>query len=78
MAINAVKANIEKVFLGDQLAGGRLIRLLEEGDPEGVAGLKAIFPHTGNAFVLGITGSAGFRQINAGDPYYNRIPRGKT
>ncbi len=59
MAINAVKANIEKVLLGDQLAGGRLIRLLEEGDPEGVAGLKAIFPHTGNAFVLGITGPPG-------------------
>ena len=59
MAINAVKANIEKVLLGDQLAGGRLIRLLEEGDPEGIAGLKAIFPHTGNAFVLGITGPPG-------------------
>lgn len=59
MAINAVKANIEKVLLGDQLAGGRLIRLLEEGDPEGVAGLKAIFPHTGNAFILGVTGPPG-------------------
>jgi LAO/AO transport system kinase len=59
MAINAVKANIEKVLLGDQLAGGRLIRLLEEGDPECIAGLKAIFPHTGNAFVLGITGPPG-------------------
>ncbi len=59
MAINAVKANIEKVLLGDQLAGGRLIRLLEEGDPDGVAGLKAIFPHTGNAFILGVTGPPG-------------------
>ena len=59
MAINAVKANIEKVLLGDQLAGGRLIRLLEEGDPDGVAGLKAIFPHTGDAFILGITGPPG-------------------
>ena len=59
MAISAVKANIEKVLLGDQLVGGRLIRLLEEGDPEGIAGLKSIFPHTGNAFVLGITGPPG-------------------
>ena len=54
-----MKANIEKVLLGDQLAGGRLIRLLEEGDPDGVAGLKAIFPHTGDAFILGITGPPG-------------------
>lgn len=54
-----MKANIEKILKGDQLAGAKLIRLLEEGDPEGIAGLKAIFSHTGNAFVLGITGPAG-------------------
>jgi LAO/AO transport system kinase len=57
--VSGVKANIEKILLGDQLAGAKLIRLLEEGDPEGIAGLKAIFPHTGNAFVLGITGPSG-------------------
>jgi LAO/AO transport system kinase len=59
MRLNAVKANIEKILRGDQLAGAKLIRLLEEGDPEGIAGLKAIFSQTGNAFVLGVTGPAG-------------------
>jgi len=54
-----MKIDIKKVLEGDQLSGARLIRLLEEGDPEGVAGLKAIFSHTGRAFVLGITGPAG-------------------
>ncbi|MGD9079806.1 MAG: methylmalonyl Co-A mutase-associated GTPase MeaB [Desulfobacterales bacterium] len=54
-----MKADPKKVLQGNQLAGGRLIRLLEEGASEGIACLKAIFPHTGNAFVLGITGPAG-------------------
>jgi LAO/AO transport system kinase len=54
-----MKTDPKKVLQGDQLAGGRLIRMLEEGAPEGIACLKAIFPHTGNAFVLGITGPAG-------------------
>ena len=54
-----MKTDPKKVLQGNQLAGGRLIRLLEEGAPEGIACLKAIFPHTGNAFVLGITGPAG-------------------
>jgi LAO/AO transport system kinase len=54
-----MKADPKKILEGDQLAGGRLIRLLEEGAPEGIAGFKAIFSHTGNAFVLGITGPPG-------------------
>jgi len=54
-----MKIDIKKVLEGDQLSGARLIRLLEEGDPEGIAGLKAIFSRTGHAFVLGITGPAG-------------------
>jgi LAO/AO transport system kinase len=49
----------EKALLGDQLAGARLIRLLEEGYPEGVEELKHLYPHTGRAFILGITGPPG-------------------
>jgi LAO/AO transport system kinase len=54
-----LKVNIEKILRGDQLAGAKLIRLLEEGDPEGIAGFKTIFPQSGNAFVIGVTGPAG-------------------
>ncbi|MCK4986299.1 MAG: methylmalonyl Co-A mutase-associated GTPase MeaB, partial [Desulfobacterales bacterium] len=54
-----MKANIEKVLRGDQLAGAKLIRMLEEGNPLGIEELKVLYPHTGNAFVLGITGSPG-------------------
>lgn len=49
----------EKALQGNQLAGARLIRLLEEGDPEGVEGLKVLYPHTGRAYLLGITGPPG-------------------
>lgn len=49
----------EEALKGSQLGGARLIRLLEEGDPAGVEGLKVLYPHTGNAFVLGITGPPG-------------------
>jgi LAO/AO transport system kinase len=59
MVIHAVKPNIEKVLRGDQLAGAKLIRMLEEGDPGAIEGLKALYAHTGKAFVLGITGAPG-------------------
>lgn len=49
----------EKALQGNQLAGARLIRLLEEGDPEGIEGLKLLYPHTGRAYILGITGPPG-------------------
>lgn len=54
-----MKANIEKILHGDQLAGAKLIRMLEEGDPRGTEGVKALYAHAGNAFVLGITGAPG-------------------
>lgn len=50
---------IQKVIHGDQLAGGRLIRLLEEEDPAGMEMLKGLYSHTGKAFVMGITGPPG-------------------
>ena len=49
----------ERIINGNQLAAARLIRLLEEGDSAGVEGLKALYPHTGKAFILGITGPPG-------------------
>ena len=51
--------NIQKIIRGDQLAGARLIRLLEEGDSAGIEILKDLYPHTGRAFVMGVTGPPG-------------------
>ena len=48
-----------KIIKGDQLAGARLIRLLEEEDPAGIEMLKPLYSHTGRAFVIGVTGPPG-------------------
>ncbi len=53
------KIDVQEIIRGDELAGSRLIRMLEEGDGQAVSALKQLYPHTGNAFVVGITGPAG-------------------
>jgi LAO/AO transport system kinase len=50
---------VEKILSGSHLAGARLISLLEARQSEGVALLKQLYPHTGAAFVIGITGPPG-------------------
>ena len=54
-----MKIDAQDIIRGDQLAGARLIRLLEEGDPKGIEILKRLYPHTGAAFVIGLTGPPG-------------------
>ncbi|PLX38898.1 MAG: methylmalonyl Co-A mutase-associated GTPase MeaB [Deltaproteobacteria bacterium] len=68
----------EKALEGNQLAGARLIRLLEEGDPNGVEELKTIYPHTGRAFILGLTGPPGAGKSTLTDRIISEIrKRGK-
>jgi LAO/AO transport system kinase len=50
---------IPKILEGDQRAGARLISLIEDRDPDGITLLKALYPHAGRAFLIGITGPAG-------------------
>jgi LAO/AO transport system kinase len=54
-----MKIDAQDILDGDQLAGARLIRLLEEGDSAGIEVLKRLYPYTGNAFVMGVTGPPG-------------------
>ncbi len=54
-----MKINAEDIIRGDQLAGARLIRLLEEGDQAGIDLIKQLYAHTGQAFIMGITGPPG-------------------
>ncbi|MBE0618912.1 MAG: methylmalonyl Co-A mutase-associated GTPase MeaB [Proteobacteria bacterium] len=70
---------VEDALKGSQLAGARLIRLLEEGDPEGIEALKALYPHTGRAFLLGITGPPGAGKSTLVDRIIGELRgRGKT
>jgi LAO/AO transport system kinase len=50
---------IEKILQGSPLDAARLITLLESGDPAGRQALKALYPHTGRAYRIGVTGPAG-------------------
>jgi LAO/AO transport system kinase len=54
-----MKNMVQKIIRGDQLAGARLMRLLEEGKPAGNGMLKLLYPSTGNSYVIGITGPPG-------------------
>lgn len=54
-----MKDLLEKVLQGDVRAVARLIRDIDDGLPHARDLLKQLFPHTGRAFVVGITGSPG-------------------
>jgi LAO/AO transport system kinase len=49
----------ERVLAGDVRAAARLMRDLDDRLPEAEAALRGIFPRTGRAYVVGITGSPG-------------------
>jgi LAO/AO transport system kinase len=49
----------DKVLKGDRLALSRLITRIENGSPGGQEELDRLFPHTGNAHLIGITGPSG-------------------
>jgi LAO/AO transport system kinase len=50
---------LSKIRAGDVRTASRLIRNLEDNLPEAKSAIKRIFPHTGRAHVVGITGSPG-------------------
>lgn len=47
------------VLQGERLALARLLTLIENNAPEGVAALDRLYPHSGRAHLVGITGSPG-------------------
>jgi LAO/AO transport system kinase len=49
----------DSVLAGDRLALARLLTLLENDRPEGLAALSDLYPHTGRAHRIGITGASG-------------------
>jgi LAO/AO transport system kinase len=51
--------DVERVVSGDVRALARAISVVEENAPGSAALLRGVFPHTGRATVIGITGSPG-------------------
>jgi LAO/AO transport system kinase len=56
---NPVAALAPEVLAGDLQAAARLMRALDDGLPGAVEALREIYPRTGQAFVLGVTGTPG-------------------
>jgi LAO/AO transport system kinase len=54
-----LQALVEKCLQADKLATARLISLIERGDPATPFILERIYPHTGRAYTIGITGPPG-------------------
>jgi LAO/AO transport system kinase len=49
----------DRLLAGDRRALARLMTLVESGHPEGLAALQRLYPQTGRAHVVGITGPPG-------------------
>jgi LAO/AO transport system kinase len=49
----------ERVLAGDTRAVARAISLIEDDDPAGADLIRAVFAHTGRAFLIGVTGPPG-------------------
>ncbi len=49
----------QRILDGDRRALTRVLTFVENGLPEGKEALKALFPHTGRAHIVGITGPTG-------------------
>src|SRR5262249_61293976 len=49
----------DRVLKGDVRAASRLMRDIDDGSADAIAALRALFPSTGRAYVVGITGAPG-------------------
>ncbi len=68
----------EKVLAGDARAAARLMRDLDDRVPAAIDELRALHPHTGRAFVLGVTGNPGAGKSTVVDGLIERYrKRGK-
>jgi LAO/AO transport system kinase len=50
---------VEDILAGSHLAGARMIRMIEDGELGASDLLMELYPHSGRAFIIGITGSPG-------------------
>ena len=70
---------VEKVVKGDVRSVARLLRDIDDGMPGVRETLKELYPHTGKAYVLGITGAPGVGKSTLVDQLLNHIRKqGKT
>lgn len=54
-----MKTQIAKILEGDVRAAARLMRDIEDEAPHAIEDLKSLYPHTGRAYIIGVTGAPG-------------------
>ena len=54
-----MSGSVQQVLNGDRLALTRLLSKVENGTPDGQTALAELFPHGGNAALIGVTGAPG-------------------
>jgi len=59
MAETNLMSLTRRIVAGDMRALASAMTLIESGDPKAKSVIKAIYPHTGKAHVIGVTGAAG-------------------
>jgi LAO/AO transport system kinase len=65
----------ERVLSGDVRAAARLMRDLDDRLPEAEAALRSLFPRTGRAYVVGLTGSPGAGKSSLADRLISQYRR---
>lgn len=50
---------VEKILAKDQIVASRFMRRIDDGDPSAIEPLQRLYPHTGKARVIGVTGAPG-------------------
>ncbi len=63
----------ERILSGDVRAAARLMRDIDDGMPGAEAELKRLYPHTGKAYLLGITGLPGAGKSTLVDRILQRL-----
>ena len=58
-ADDAIQAFAERILSGELRAGARAMRWVDDGAPQAFDLLRLLYPHTGRAHVVGITGNPG-------------------